>query len=78
MVEPATIAGSKTALGVICPVLPTVNIMSVNLVKTSSAGNLYAVAHFGYFAVNPNSFFTLLFIDYNSLKNCPVLPSGVI
>ena len=29
--------------------------MSFNLVKTSSAGNLYAVAHFGYLAVYPNS-----------------------
>ena len=41
------------AFGVILPVLPTVNIISVSLVKTSVGGNLYAVAHLGYFAVNP-------------------------
>ena len=40
MVDPATITGSSTALGVIWPVLPTVKIISVNLVKTSFAGNL--------------------------------------
>ena len=40
IVEPATITGSNTAFGVIWPVLPTVNIISVNLVNTSWAGNL--------------------------------------
>ena len=40
IVEPATLTGSNTALGVILPVLPTVKIISVNLVITSSAGNL--------------------------------------
>ena len=53
MVEPCTITGSNTAFGVICPVLPTVNTISVSLVSTSVAGNLYAVAHLGYLAVNP-------------------------
>ena len=40
MVEPATITGSSTAFGVICPVLPTVKIISVSFVNTSLAGNL--------------------------------------
>ena len=50
-VLPDTITGSITAFGVIIPVLPTVKIISLNLVVTISAGNLYAIAHLGVFAV---------------------------
>ena len=51
MTEPATLVGVITAFGVIFPVLPTVKIISSNLVITSSGGNLYAIAHFGVLAV---------------------------
>ena len=44
------------ALGVILPVLPTVNFISFKVVKTSLAGNLYAIPHLGTLDVNPNLF----------------------
>ena len=52
-VVPANLTGSNTAVGVILPVLPTSIIMSNNFVVFRSAGNLYAIAHLGLFAVNP-------------------------
>ena len=66
-VEPIILIGSNTAFGVIKPVLPTVQTISVNFDFTSSAGNLYAITHFGYLAVLPSSFcmwisFTLITI----------------
>ena len=48
-VVPATLTGSRTAVGVTTPVLPILNSISNNSVTTSSAGNLYAIAQRGDF-----------------------------
>ena len=53
-VVPATLTGSRIAVGVTTPVLPMLNSMSNSRVTTSSAGNLYAIAHLGDFACNPS------------------------
>ena len=50
-VVPATLTGSRIAVGVTTPVLPMLNSMSNSRVTTSSAGNLYAIAHLGDFCV---------------------------
>jgi hypothetical protein len=50
---PLILTGSNIATGVTVPVLPTWNSTQSNLVVTSSAGNLYAIAHLGLFAFSP-------------------------
>ena len=47
IVEPATLTGSKIAIGVIAPVLPTWHTISFKSVSFCSGGYLYAIAHFG-------------------------------
>ena len=54
MVEPASFTGSRIAIGVITPVLPTWQTISFTLVSFFSGGYLYATAHLGTFAVEPN------------------------
>ena len=54
-VAPPTFIGSKTATGVIAPVLPVCNLISFNFVVCSSEGNLNATAHRGAFEVKPSS-----------------------
>ena len=58
MVAPLNSTGSRTAIGVIFPVLPTCHTTSVSIVVTSSASNLYAIAKRGNFIVCPNFFCT--------------------
>ena len=54
IVEPATLTGSKIAIGVITPVLPTWHTISFKVVSFCSGGYLYATAHLGVLAVVPN------------------------
>ena len=68
-VLPARLTGSSIATGVTAPVLPTPSSISRSFVVASSGGNLYAVAHLGARAVNPNSscwvsLFTLITFAY--------------
>ena len=51
--EPATFTGSNIAIGVIAPVLPTLHIISFNIVSFFSGGYLYAIAHLGALNVVP-------------------------
>ena len=55
IVEPATFTGSKIAIGVMTPVLPTWQIISFKIVSFFSGGYLYAIAHLGTFDVVPSS-----------------------
>ena len=52
-VDPATLTGSMYANGVTRPVLPTLTLISNNLVTTSSGAYLYAIAHLGARDVKP-------------------------
>ena len=69
MTDPCTKTGSKLATGVILPVLPTWNVTSFNLVLTSSGGNLYAIAHLGYFAVTPISSCISILSTFNTIPS---------
>ena len=55
---PPIFTGFILATGVKAPVLPTWIFMSIILEKALSAENLWAIAHLGEFAVNPNLFWS--------------------
>ena len=52
---PDTNTDSNSPVGVRTPVRPTLIVMSLRIVSTSSGGYLYAVAHLGSFAVLPST-----------------------
>ena len=74
ILEPATTTGSKIAIGVIAPVLPTWHTISFNFVSFFSGGYLYATAHFGVLYVVPN--FSLS-SKLSTLTTAPSIPNDI-
>ena len=72
IVEPATFTGSKTAIGVMTPVLPTWQIISFKMVSFFSGGYLYATAHLGVLAVVPK---ISLNFKLSTLTTAPSIPN---
>ena len=74
ILEPATTTGSSIAIGVITPVLPTLQTISFNIVSFCSGGYLYAIAHFGTLNVVP--IFSLKFKS-STFITAPSIPNGI-
>lgn len=68
----ATFTGSKIAIGVIAPVLPTWQTISFKIVSFCSGGYLYAIAHFGTLYVVPKIF---LSSKLSTLTTAPSIPN---